>query len=268
MLRLTIKKKIPLATAGTLLRPPKIPGVKLTVKLRLRPDQLAPSPVKTPAPTRPAPESSQGKHPAQRRALTPEEKSSVLWKARKFSGKHLPSLACSACSMSRTCPKYKAGYECGYNPFLNAHEIRSAEDVKNYMQMLAAEMMRQVQLRAMIETANGAPPTLETMEAMALASQNLLKLHEVMQETGTVEAEITAEGGPVGALFTGMSLTEINDETASMLSKMDSVPLAEPAKALPETSTSVIDTDVILREITGAVPKASAMPVVEQGVHL
>jgi len=170
--------------------------------------------------------------------------------------------------MSRTCPKYKAGYECGYNPFLNAHEIRSAEDVKNYMQMLAAEMMRQVQLRSMIETANGAPPTLETMEAMALASQNLLKLHEVMQETGTVEAEITAEGGPVGALFTGMSLTEINDETASMLSKMDSVPLAEPAKALPETSTSVIDTDVILREITGAVPKASAMPVVEQGVHL
>lgn len=155
-----------------------------------------------------------------------DEKEKKKWKARSFSGRHLPVLQCNNCSLSRVCPKFKAGYECAFLPFLNSHKVESPSDLVKYMKEFVGNSMRRAQMMSIVETANGGMPSLETSEALDMAFRQLKDLHGVMSD-GT-EDTLTIEGDAslVGSIFGGMKLEKLREETSKMH-------LADPVLALP-----------------------------------
>ncbi len=188
----------------------------------------------------------------------------VLWKGRKMHGRHLPVLQCNNCSISRVCPKFKAGYECAYLPFLNSHKVETAEDLIEYMKMMAGNSMKRVQLMSIIETANGGMPSVETSEAMDMAFRQLKELHGVVTENaGEDSVEIEGDATILGAIFGGMKLEKIVDETRNMkqtdpiMLTLPEVPLAQGdirAPAPADVSEELIR-DAIMGPSGGLQPK-------------
>lgn len=156
---------------------------------------------------------------------TDEEKK--LWAARSMYGRHLPVLQCNSCSISRVCPKYRAGYECAYLPYLNNHKIRNELDLVKYMKLLVGNQMRRTQLMAIIESANGGMPSLETSEAMESAFRQLKELHEVIGTTEKSEMSITGDATVVNSIFGNIKLTKLHEDTKQM-ANIDLVPMDIP----------------------------------------
>lgn len=149
---------------------------------------------------------------------SPEEqlKEKRKWKARSFSGRHLPVLQCNNCSLSRVCSKFRAGYECAFLPYLSSHKVESVADLSKYMKELVGNSMRRAQLMNIIETANGGMPSLETSEALDMAFRQLKDLHGVLADGTEDVLEIEGDASVVGAIFGGMKLEKLRAETETM----------------------------------------------------
>lgn len=184
-------------------------------------------------------------------------------KARRFSGKHMPVLQCNACSMSRVCPKFKAGFECAFLPFLNSHRVETPTDLVHYMKEVVGMNMKRAHLMTMIETANGGMPSLETSEALGLAFQQLTKLHEVMTDQGSIEVSLdTNDGSIVGSLFGG--LKAIMADTAAMKEQQAELASAIPLPAIAADAQAQTPEDVVDELVQDfARQEADMLPVVK-----
>lgn len=176
---------------------------------------------------------------AQLPALPDEDRK---WRARSFNGRHLPLLQCNVCSLSRVCPKFKAGYECAYVPLLNSHEVHNTDDLLKYMKLMCGNQMKRVQLMNIHEAATGSMPSVETTEAMSMAFQQLKELHKLITENeGEATIEVEGSATVIGQIFSGMRMEHAVQETEKMLANDDavlmaeSVPLADTDPRLPPT---------------------------------
>ena len=179
--------------------------------------------------------------PAGTVALSPEQslKEQRRWKARSFYGRHLPVLQCNNCSLSRTCPKFRAGYECAFLPYLNSHRVETVDDLKKYMKQFVGNSMRRAQLMNIIEAANGGMPSVETSEALDMAFRQLKELHGVLSDGTEETIEIEGSESLVGSIFGGMKLKLLVEETAKMHSvdpvvDLPQVPQTEKSSAIPD----------------------------------
>lgn len=149
--------------------------------------------------------------------LAKVDKDKATWEARKMHGRHLPVLACSRCSISSNCPKFKAGYECAYLPYLNSHKVESTDDLLKYMKLMVGNSMKRAQMMSIVESASGGMPSLETSEALDTAFRQLKELHGVMKaEIPDDTLEIEADSSIVGSLFGGMKMKRVMDDTETM----------------------------------------------------
>jgi hypothetical protein len=140
----------------------------------------------------------------------------VLRKARKFYGRHLPVLACNSCTLSRVCPKFRAGFECAFLPFLHSHSVETTTDLVTYMKDFVGNSMRRAQLMNIIETANGGMPSVETSEALDMAFRQLKELHGVMSERTEESVSIEGDESLIGTIFGGMQAKQLLDATREM----------------------------------------------------
>lgn len=125
---------------------------------------------------------------------------------RRMYNKQMPVLQCSGCAFSQQCPQYKAGYQCAYLPFLNSHNIRTADDLLDEMQNMATTAVRRAHLQTIMETLTGGMPSSEVSESHAMAFSQLKMLHEAMQEQNKTSLEIESEDGSlIGKLFGDIS---------------------------------------------------------------
>lgn len=220
-------------------------------------DVATPAPVKLPSTnlrvkiTRPAGKNltlnlakGAGRPTAKGSELSTQVSEEVLWKARRMHGRHLPVLQCNNCSISRVCPKFKAGYECAYLPYLNSHRVESTEDLLKYMKLMVGNSMKRAQLMSLIETSNGGMPSVETSEALDMSFRQLKELHGVMTESGEESIEIEGDATIVGSIFGGMKLEKIIEETQEMkradpMLSLPDVPLAaDDIQSLPSADVS------------------------------
>lgn len=123
---------------------------------------------------------------------------------RRFYNKQMPVLQCANCAFASSCPQFKAGYECAFLPFLNAHKIETEDDLIGYMKELLGANMRRVHLTTIMETLGGGQPSLETSEALNLSFMQLAKLHELTSKQVSVSAELDEAGTIIGKLFGGL----------------------------------------------------------------
>jgi hypothetical protein len=160
---------------------------------------------------------------------------------RIYRNKQLPVLQCSSCAYAQNCPSYKAGYECAYLPFLNAHSIDNEKDIVFYMRELISAKIRRIHIATMMETMSGATPSLELSESMQMAVDSLMKLHERMQETEENEASFEGDASIVGKLFGNIS-NLLADTKQAQLEYSEVVPV--PNIVRKDGHDSVIDIDV------------------------
>lgn len=175
------------------------------------------------------------------RGLAPANDSAHMSKVRamrRFYNKQMPVLQCANCAFASSCPQFKAGYECAFLPFLNAHRIDTEEDLIGYMKELLGANMRRVHLTTIMETLGGGQPSLETSEALNLSFMQLAKLHELTSKQVSVSAELDETGTIIGKLFGGLS-NLIEDTKLSVASPIEvearrSVVRAEGVQAATE----------------------------------
>lgn len=120
---------------------------------------------------------------------------------RKLYNTQMPVLQCSTCSFSAACPQFKAGYECAFLPYLNAHKVTKESDLLFYMKELVAAGMRRFQMVTIGETLSGAPPSPENSEQANLLFFQMQKLHDVMTKHKDVEVEVEGDQSIIGKLF-------------------------------------------------------------------
>lgn len=182
-----------------------------------------------------------------------DEETQKKWKARAFFGRHLTVLQCNNCAMSRVCPKFKAGYECAFLPYLNSHKIETANDLVRYMKQHVENSMRRAQLMSMSEAASGGMPSVETSEALDMAFRQLKDLHSVVTEKVDEEIAMEGEGTIVGQIFGGMKAKLLLEETIQMkkddplanLPKVDDTELS-PALTLEANVSAELVRDAIV----------------------
>jgi hypothetical protein len=128
---------------------------------------------------------------------------------RKLWNPQMPKLHCSNCQFSAQCPKYRAGYECAFLPFMDSHTIESEDDLVFYMKEILAMGVSRIQQIVIMERLSGARPSLEVSEAIAYQFNQLLQLHTSMQKANQVSISVETEDksvisrlfGDLGALM-------------------------------------------------------------------
>lgn len=159
---------------------------------------------------------------------------------RRFYNKQMPVLQCNGCNFASTCPKFKAGYECAFLPFLNSHRVTNTVDLVEYMKELCGVNMRRAHLMTLMETLSGSAPSLETTEALAISFEQLKKLHETISATGELQASVESDdSGIVGRLFGGLgnlmdSTRKAQENPIDVLSVVSSQPTKPEAELLLE----------------------------------
>ena len=158
---------------------------------------------------------------------------------RNFYNKQMPVLQCSHCSFSTQCPKFKAGFECAFLPFLNSHKVESTEDLKQYGKMLVESNMRRVHMSLMMESMTGGAPTLETTESLNLAFQQVMQLDERLDSQSELTLE-TDDQSIIGKLF-GTIDELVDDTTGCHISEStDALSALENAKAQVSADNSTL----------------------------
>jgi hypothetical protein len=99
---------------------------------------------------------------------------------RKINNRQLPTLACSNCSMSAQCPKFRAGYECAFLVFMNSHEVEDESDLVFYMKQMIGAGVKRAQKLLIFEELGGGSPSVETSETLAHLFGQMKQLHEVI----------------------------------------------------------------------------------------
>lgn len=193
------KRRQELATSGN--APLATPNTKITVKMNTSGN-------------------FRGLNPASRRS--PEEMQKIR-AMRKFYSKQMPVPQCNSCAYSSNCPSFRAGYECAFLPFLEAHQIDSMEDIMRYMEELLGASMRRTHQTMIMETLSGGSPSLETSEAIALAFGQLKDLHALKERTENAEVTLeTDDKSIIGQLFGNMG--SLMDSTSAALKNPIDVP--------------------------------------------
>lgn len=142
---------------------------------------------------------------------TGDERTAVRRAMRRLWNSKMPVMHCNNCAFSQQCPQFKAGYECSFNRFFMAHEIKDEHDLIFYAKELAREGVTRAQKMILAETLSGGAPGLETTEALSIAFTQLMQLHDRVTDTAEVELE-SADGTIIGNLFSGLaSLTRATD---------------------------------------------------------
>lgn len=135
----------------------------------------------------------------------------------RLDNNQLPNLACSNCAFSANCPKFRAGYECAFIPFLKSHRIESEDDLMFYMGELCTSQMQRAQLLLIFERLQGGKPDLETSESLAHAFDQLNKFQQVLAERGKVTIEVdTDDGSIIGKLFGSLDQLVHDTESAQL----------------------------------------------------
>lgn len=180
--------------------------------------------------------------------------SDAVWQARKMHGRHLPVLACNTCSISRSCPKFKAGYECAYLPYLNSHKVETTEDLVKYMKIMVGNSMKRAQMMSIVEAASGGMPSVETSESLDTAFRQLRELHTVLKENDTDDTiEMEGDSTVIGSLFGGLQMKRTLEETEEMfkndpmLALPAEVPRAETDK-VAQLQAADINTQMLIKE--------------------
>lgn len=161
---------------------------------------------------------------------------------RRFYNKQMPVLACNSCMFASQCPQYKAGYECAFLPFLNAHKVESEKDLLEYMKELLGSNMRRLHLATLQETLSGGKISFETSEALNLAFMQLKGLHEIMsQQGGSVSIE-TNDGSVIQKIFGGLDnlLGATRDAQATPI---DVSPIKAIEDKKVDNSSAILDND-------------------------
>jgi len=144
---------------------------------------------------------------------------------RKFYNKQMPTPQCSGCAYASNCPKFRAGYECAFLPFLQSHNIDSVEDLRIYMRELVGANIRRVHMATIMETLAGGKPDLELSEQFALLHGQLKDLDGLeRQSEGDMTLE-TTDTGIIAQLFG--NLTSLVAETSKAVDEPIGVPLLE-----------------------------------------
>ncbi len=169
---------------------------------------------------------------------------------RRFYNKQMPQLQCSACAFSSSCPQFKAGYVCAFLPFLNSHKVESTRDLVDYMKELCGSSMRRAHLMTLMETLSGAPPSLETSEALGIAFEQLNKLHQTMTASGVSEVSIESnDGGIIGKLFGSLNTLVESTKHANQnpidVSPVRTMIADREDSPILENSSSVVDFDLV-----------------------
>lgn len=145
---------------------------------------------------------------------------------RRFYNRQMPALACNSCAFSNNCPQYKAGYECAFLPYLNAHKVETEKDLLEYMKELVGSNMRRSHLATLQETLAGGKISFETSEALNLAFMQLSNLHKMMNEANQGNISITSDDQSVITRVFG-SLELLQGATREAHAKpIDVVPIA------------------------------------------
>ena len=183
-------------------------------------------------------------------ALTGQQQ--VLRKARKFYGRHLPVLACNSCTLSRVCPKFRAGFECAFLPFLHSHSVETTTDLVTYMKDFVGNSMRRAQLMNIIETANGGMPSVETSEALDMAFRQLKELHGVMSERTEESVSIEGDESLIGTIFGGMQAKQLLDATREM-KRVDPVVDLPKVEGTEQSSAMPVGDDIAAELVKDAI---------------
>lgn len=155
-----------------------------------------------------------------------------LWNTR------MPVLHCSNCQFSQQCPAFKAGYECAFNRFFNAHSIESEDDLIYYAKELATQGVKRAQRMLVAETLSGGSPSLETTEALSHVFGQLMQLHDRVTNNAEVEIEGDGSSSLISKLFGG--LTGIMDSTRSAVSNPIHIPGTSAEALLEDTGASEV----------------------------
>lgn len=150
-----------------------------------------------------------------------DERAAMRRAMRRLWNSKMPVMHCNNCAFSQQCPQFKAGYECAFNRFFTAHEIKDEHDLIFYAKELAREGVTRAQKMILAENLSGGAPGLETTEALSIAFTQLMQLHDRMTETAEVEIE-SENGTIIGQLFAG--LDSLRDSTDAAISNPVEIP--------------------------------------------
>jgi len=154
---------------------------------------------------------------------------------RKFYNKAMPKLSCNSCSFQGSCPKFKAGYECAFIPFLQSHDIRDEKDLMGEMRNIVTANVQRMHLAATFETLGGGAPSLELTEQMNGTFNQMKELYNLMMDVEESEAEFTDEQSLVSQLFG--DLNSLIGSVAEAQDEIDQIPEDE-SKTLEGKSSS------------------------------
>lgn len=76
-------------------------------------------------------------------------------KLTRFVTEHVPPRACNSCALSRACPLFRAGYECGFTAVLEGHRIEDVEDLAEASKALIELTMQRIQFASIEEHLTG-----------------------------------------------------------------------------------------------------------------
>jgi hypothetical protein len=142
---------------------------------------------------------------------------------RRIYNKQMPTPACDTCAFQSQCPSFKAGFECAFLPFLNAHSCDTVEDLIDNMENLITSNMRRAHQAAIMETLSGGVPSQELSESLNLLFFQLKELHKLRTENDQVNMQIeTSDNSVIGKIFG--SLDTLLGETKSAQANRIEVP--------------------------------------------
>jgi hypothetical protein len=181
------RSETPKKTVNVTVIPPKTEGNKTTVKVSMPLNRAG---------------NMRGMHNAGE-----SEQMQKVRAMRKIYNKQMPVPQCNNCAFSQTCPKFRAGFECAFLPFLGAHGVDTPKDLMEYMKDLVASNFRRAQMATALETLSGGAPSLELSESLMMLFNMTRDLAEFMREeedkAGTLDLE-TNDKSVIGKLFGGM----------------------------------------------------------------
>lgn len=157
-----------------------------------------------------------------------------LWNAK------MPVMHCNNCAFSQQCPQFKAGYECAFNRFFDAHAIQNEDDLIFYAKQLCEQSMKRSQKMLLAETLSGGAPSLETSEAISIAFAQLMQLYDRVSDSAEVEIE-SSDSTIIGRLFGG--LDGLMSETVRAVSDPITVPSSNAEALLEDTGVTDVPLD-------------------------
>lgn len=159
---------------------------------------------------------------------------------RQIYNRQVPVPQCNTCAFSANCPQFKAGYECAFKPFLQAHRVESVDDIRHYMRDLVAANAQRVQLASIFERLSGGAPSSELSEMYAMQFNQLRDLHEVEKDAGSVDLTLeTTDGGIIGKLFgsTNNLLAETERQALAIREDLTDIPIEDGVQK-PKSGTA------------------------------